>query len=332
MDRSHALFCTSGADHCAGSFFTPADLQGIGSFQDGGLKYNFAGEIANQVSLQIWPAAMGSTRMLSLGTGKAQSNEQTPHFRHVFRDSFVRRGFDAWMSTMETDSDWKKWRGRLNDSVKSDTHRLDVSLGNAPHAIDAVEAMGDYRDLVILQVGSGRMARDAATTLLVSRFFFVIDLLPEDTATAFWCRGSIRCKGPARNVILALENLYPDGLSFVSDCGLIDKFGGLDSLCPLCGCYSRSISLLARHLESTVNIYVQTSLKKRWRIGGFPECVTSFISRQGLGSSFGQDNHGYPCRQVCQSCDVTQSPVRGRRRKRESRGSEDVYPRKRVLV
>ncbi|KAJ5255846.1 hypothetical protein N7505_010997 [Penicillium chrysogenum] len=305
---------------------------GIGSFQDGGLKYNFAGEIANQVSLQIWPTAMGSTRMLSLGTGKAQSNEQTPHFRHVFRDSFVRRGFDAWMSTMETDSDWKKWRGRLNDSVKSDTHRLDVSLGKAPHTIDAVEAMEDYRDLVILQVGSGRMARDAATTLLVSRFFFVVDSLPEDTATAFWCRGSVRCKGPARMVILALENLYPDGLSYVSDCGLIDKFGGLDSLCPSCGCYNRSISLLARHLEYTVNIYIQTSSKKRWRIGGFPECVASFVSRQGLWSSFGQDNHGYPCRQPCQSCDVTPSPVRGRRRKRKSGGSEDVYPRKRVLV
>ncbi|KAJ5517503.1 hypothetical protein N7527_009063 [Penicillium freii] len=274
---------------------------GIGSFQDGGLKYNFAGEIANQVSLQIWPTAMGSTRMLSLGTGKAPSNKQTPHFRHVFHNSF------------------KKWRGRLNDSVKGDTHRLDVSLGNAPHAIDAVEAMEDYRDLVILQVGSGRMARDTATTLLVSRFFFVVDSLPEDTATAFWCRGSVRCKGPARIVILALENLYPDGLSYVSDCGLIDKFCGLDSLCPSYRCYSRSISLLARHLEYT-------------RIGGFLECMASFISRQGLRSSFGQDNYRYPYRQPCQSCDITRSPVRGRRRKRESRGSEDIYPRKWVLT
>ncbi|OQE10096.1 hypothetical protein PENFLA_c094G09948 [Penicillium flavigenum] len=305
---------------------------GIGSFQDGGLKYNFAGEIAHQVSHQIWPTAMGSTRMLSLGTGKAQSNEQTPHFRHIFRDSFVRRGFDAWMSTMETDSDWRKWRSRLDDSVKSDSHRLDVPLGNAPHAIDAVEAMEDYRDLVILHIGSGRMARDAATTLLVSRFFFVVDSLPENTATPFWCRGSVRCKGPARMVILALENLYPDGLSYVSDCGLIDRFGGLDSLCPLCGCYSRSVTFLARHLEYKVNIYLQTSSKRRWRISGFPESVASFVSRQGLRSSFGQDNHGYPCRQPCQSCDVIRNPVRGRRRKRESRGSGDVYPRKRALV
>ncbi|KAJ5481200.1 hypothetical protein N7475_000012 [Penicillium sp. IBT 31633x] len=96
-------------------------------------------------------------------------------------------------------------------------------------------------------------------------------------------RGLIRYKGPARIVILALENLYPNGLSFILDYRLIDKFGGLDSLYPLYRCYSRSISLLARHLEST-------------------------------------------------SYDITRSPVRGRRRKRESRGSEDVYPRKRVLV
>lgn len=275
---------------------------------------------------------MGSTRMLSLGTRKAQSSDQTPHFRHIFRDSFVRRGFDTWMSTMESDSDWRKWRGRLSDSVKSDSHRLDVSLGNTPHTIDAVETMEDYRNLVILQVGSARMARDAATALLISRLFFVVGSLPENTTTAFWCRGSVRCKGPARKVILALENLYPDRLSYVSDYGLIDGFGGLDSLCPLCGCYNRSVSFLTRHLDYTVNIYIQTSSKKRWRIGGFPENMASFVSGQGLQSSFGHDNHGYPCRDPCQSCDVIQNSDRGRRRKRESRGSGDVNPRKRALV
>ncbi|KAJ6151386.1 Patatin-like serine hydrolase [Penicillium chermesinum] len=41
------------------AFFTPADLQGIGSFQDGGLKHNFAGAIALEVSHQIWPNAGG---------------------------------------------------------------------------------------------------------------------------------------------------------------------------------------------------------------------------------------------------------------------------------
>jgi hypothetical protein len=60
-----------------------------------------------------------------------------------------------------------------------------VPLGNAPYAIDAVEAIEDYRDLIILYISSGRMARDTVTTLLVSRFFFVVDLLLENTATLF---------------------------------------------------------------------------------------------------------------------------------------------------
>ena len=78
------------------------------------------------------------------------------------------------------------------------------------------------------------------------------------------------------------------------------------------GGHDHSISFLTRHLDYTVNIYVQTSSKKRWRIGGFLESLASFVSGQGLWSSFGQDNHGYPCREPCQSCDVIQSPARGR--------------------
>ncbi|KAJ5641200.1 hypothetical protein N7490_005200 [Penicillium lividum] len=305
---------------------------GIGSFQDGGLKYNFAGEIASQISCQIWPQRMGSTRLVSLGTGKAESSEQTSHFRHIFRDSFLRRGFDAWMSTMDTDSDWRKWRARLGDSVRGDCYRLDVPLGNSPHTIDAIENMEQYRNLVILQVGSARMAREAATSLLVSRFFLVVDPLPEDTATPFWCHGSVHCKGLAEKVVKALEVLYPEGLSYVSDSGLIDDFGGLDSICALCGRYSRSISFLTRHLDYTVNIYIQASSKKRWRIGGFPDSVGNFASKQGLNLPFGHGNHGYPCRQPCHNCDVTGSPLRGKRRRRESRGSGDVGNRKRTLV
>ena len=51
--------------------------------------------------------------MLSLGTGVAEaSDDQTPHFQNVFRDSFVWQGFDAWMSTMDTESDWKRYKNQ----------------------------------------------------------------------------------------------------------------------------------------------------------------------------------------------------------------------------
>ncbi|CAI7615468.1 unnamed protein product [Penicillium pancosmium] len=303
---------------------------GIGTFQDGGLKYNFAGDLANRVSNQIWPSSMGSIRMLSLGTGKAQPNDHTPHFRHIFRDGFLRRGFDAWMSTMETDSDWKKWRVRLGCEVRGDCHRLDVSLGQAPQTIDAVDTMDDYRDIVLLQSGSARMAREAATTLLVSRFFFVVGSLPERTASPFWCSGSVRCKGPAKKIIAALEQLYPEGLSYVSDSGVIADFGGLDSFCASCGCYNRPISLLTRHLDHTVNVYIQNGSKRKWRISGFPETIATFALRQGLDMPFGREDHGYPCREPCHRCDATGCATKGKRRRRQSETSEGAVSRKRA--
>lgn len=330
VSRFNASTSQGSANDWMASFFTPVDLQGIGSFQDGGLKYNFAGEIASQVSQQVWPLSMGSIRILSLGTGKTQSSDRTPHFRHIFQDGFLRRGFDAWMSTMETDSDWKKWRSRLTDEVKEDCHRLDVSLGEAPQTIDAVETMDEYSNLVLLQPGSARMARETATTLLVSRFFFLAGPLPEHTAAPFWCSGSVRCRGSARKIISALEHLYPEGLSYVSDSGLIDNFGGLDNLCPSCGCYNRPISFLTRHLDHTVNVYVQNRSKKRWRISGFPETVATFALRQGLHTPFGRGDHDCPSRHPCHECDVIRDATKSKRRRRQSTESGNVGSKKRA--
>ncbi|KAJ5174059.1 uncharacterized protein N7500_001990 [Penicillium coprophilum] len=100
----------------------------------------------------------------------------------------------------------------------SNSHRLDVPLGNIPYTINAIEAIEDYRDLVLLRYRL--ITRKYYDPILVSRI-----------------------------VILALETLYPDRLSFVLDYGLIDSFGGLDSLYPSCGYYNRSITFLTHYLE-----------------------------------------------------------------------------------
>jgi hypothetical protein len=53
------------------------------------------GEVADQGSHRIWPMATGYTRVLSLGIGMADTAGLTPQFRHTFRDSSLRWGFDA---------------------------------------------------------------------------------------------------------------------------------------------------------------------------------------------------------------------------------------------
>ncbi|CAG8428380.1 unnamed protein product [Penicillium salamii] len=241
------------------SFFTPTDLPGIGSFQDRGLKHNFAREIASQVSRQIWPEAIGSTHLLSLGTRVTKPEvDPTPHFRHIFRDSFIRRGFDAWIS---------------------DYHRLNVELNRTPNTIDSVETINDYRNLVLGQPGNSRRAQQATTTLL--------------------CRGSIRCKGSARDVIMALIRLYPEGLTYVSGKNMVDSFHGLDDLYESCGSYLRPLSFIVYYFNHPVNLFLQASLTHRWRLNRFPESLANFAAKQGLTSLFGHSNHGFLGRIAC---------------------------------
>lgn len=67
---------------------------------------------------------------------------------------------------------------------------------------------------------------------------------------------------------MALEHLYPEGLSYASDCGSVDAFGGIESLCPSCGCYSHTIAFLTRYVDDTVNIYYRPVLKVAGELAG----------------------------------------------------------------
>ncbi|KAH1893616.1 hypothetical protein KXV57_002773 [Aspergillus fumigatus] len=231
-ERSYELFrakCASSepslwevarATAAAPFYFSTAYLRDIGTFQDGGLQDNFAAGIARRISRRIWPSRPGIARLISMGTGKVESSpERSPHYRHVFYDSFLRRGFDAWMSNLDTHSKWLHMMDEVDDRIKEDYLRFDVSLKDIPSAIDNAEAMDDYRNLVILQPGSSRMARQAATALLIARFFFVVDKLPREEPSGPQIRyhGSIRCKGPTMPVLEALLRLHSQEMEFVTD-------------------------------------------------------------------------------------------------------------------
>ncbi|PYH80588.1 phospholipase, patatin family protein [Aspergillus uvarum CBS 121591] len=301
------------------AFFPTADIDPLGSFQDGGLRDNLAADIAKRLCRQIWPSRKNPARILSLGTGAtARAAGSSPHFRHVFRDSFLRRSFNAWMSLMDTETEWTKMVEQSESERKQDYIRLNIPLQDEPSAIDAVETMEHYRNLVILYPGSARMAREAATALLISRFFFVMCTLPEDTTSPFWCWGVIRCKGPAKQIVESLEQLYPQGLTFTTDLEVIGQFEGLGELCLDCGRYCRPITFLSHHLDKTVNIYLKTRTKKRWRISGFPDSLASYAQRQHFYAPFGRPDHGCPGAALCGSCDESVGPQQGQRRKRAS--------------
>ncbi|KAB8069859.1 patatin-like phospholipase [Aspergillus leporis] len=307
-------------------FFSTAHLRNIGSFQDGGLQDNFAAGIAGRICRRIWPSKAGIARLISMGTGDAgPPPDRSPHFRHVFRDGFLRRSFDAFMSNMGTTSKWLQMVEQLNSAVRPDYIRLDVSLNDIPCTIDNAEAMDDYRNLVILQPGSARIAREVATALLVARFFFTLESHFEmrSTGTPVWCHGTIRCKGPIKPIVGALQRLHPENVDFVTDSEPLGTFGGGNDVCHACGRYSKTVSLLLRHPDEVINIYMRINRHQKWRISGFPASVASIAKIQRLAHPFGRSDHGRPVNMACALCDGPANPFRGIRRRRTSMSIED---------
>ncbi|GKZ27654.1 hypothetical protein AbraIFM66951_006112, partial [Aspergillus brasiliensis] len=215
----------------AAPFLFPTAQLRVGSFQDGGLQDNFAAGIAARIWRRIWPSRLGVARVISLGTGEdVPSSDRAPRFRHVFQDGFLRRGFDAFMSSLGTKSKWLQLVDRLDDTIKPDYIRMDVALNNLPCTIDDLEVMDDYRNLVILKPGSARLARETATAMLVARFYFTLERLEEvDNGIKFLCYGRIRCKGPVKSIIGAFQGLHPDKVDFVTDSEPLGTFGGIEN-------------------------------------------------------------------------------------------------------
>ncbi|THC94516.1 hypothetical protein EYZ11_005998 [Aspergillus tanneri] len=145
------------------------------------------------------------------------------------------------MSNLDTEPKWLELKNQLDDDVKDDYLRLDVNLRDIPCTIDDASAMDDYRNLVIAQAGTARRAREVATALLVARFYFELDgLSPQLVHNSCWYRGTIRCKGPAKKILEALQKLYSTDADFVTDTGFLGQFGALEDCCAQCGRYVKS--------------------------------------------------------------------------------------------
>lgn len=131
-----AARCTTAAPW----FFTPKQLDSIGTFQDGGLHHNNPVNIALWESRRIWPDAPTDI-VLSIGTGSGMEVEPgsptSTGPRGILRDGFIPRLYRSFMSSLDGQKAWTALMNRLNidtDSPQSKYFRLNVRFnGPEPH-------------------------------------------------------------------------------------------------------------------------------------------------------------------------------------------------------
>ena len=198
------------------------------------------------------------------------------------------------MSNLDTEPKWLELKSQLEDNVKDNYLRFNIQLENIPCTIDNISAMDDYHNLVITQGGAAQQAKEAATALLVARFYFEMDYFPLQplASTPNWYRGTIRCKGPTKQILEALQRLNPTDMDFVTDTGFMGQFGAWEDTCTQCGRYVKSISVFIHHPNKTFNIYLCTGQHKQWQISGFPTSLSLFIEAKKLQQAFGYASHG----------------------------------------
>ncbi|KAJ5336229.1 Patatin-like serine hydrolase [Penicillium brevicompactum] len=57
-----------------------------------------------------------------------------------------------------------------------------------------------------------------------------------------------------RNLITAFNQLYPEGLTYISSNNMIEDFNSVDAFCKSCGSYIRPLSFLAHHIDHPVDL------------------------------------------------------------------------------
>ena len=87
----------------------PANIGGLGTFQDGGLIHNNPVYLVLWECQKIWPFTTIPDVVLSLGTGteKKSGSLATPYFQYILKDGFIPRLYRLFMSSLDGERAWR---------------------------------------------------------------------------------------------------------------------------------------------------------------------------------------------------------------------------------
>lgn len=248
---------------------------------------------------KIWSSNTVPDVVLSLGTGKNDDIHplKAPHFRHVFNDGFIPRLCRSFMSSLDGERAWRDLINRLDDNIKADYFRFNISISAEETSIDDANQMENLRRSVSLLPNGLEDRINAASALLTASFYFELQSIPCFENGNYACHGTIRCRNNFDEVLKFFEtksefSVNANFLGFLSS----------SDICTLCHMYSKAITFNVRQLEDTVTIKLKLNAHEKRKISGFPHNMLWFIKQQQLDAVFGTSYHDSPRINRCQMC------------------------------
>ncbi|KFA53721.1 hypothetical protein S40293_09644 [Stachybotrys chartarum IBT 40293] len=187
------LQCATAAPY----YFKPCHINGLGTFQDGGLMYNNPASIALQEVAALFPNTPEPSLVVSLGTGSARvERPDTSTPRSFWRDSFCLRVFRAFCQYGNSRRAWQQLLSHHKLGKTGEYFRFDVEFEGPEPSLDDVSVMEE-----IGEIARETMLDSPALDSLVLRMraeLFVFELDPERSIEfvngMYECVGKIFCR------------------------------------------------------------------------------------------------------------------------------------------
>lgn len=211
-------------------YFKPHHIDGVGTFQDGGLWRNNPIDIAISEARALWPTIVEPDVVLSLGTGyqadeDAQMSDPSPtetsplfnspiiptdlgraeiamatalqdvqQPRGIWRSGFITRCLESFLSTMDGQKFYdlpNQWN-RAADGMNR-YFRLNVQLEGKTPALDDVSTMSPLKSEARKQHTKNKSLDELAECLISTLFYFELTSRPIRNRSHFSCQGQILC-------------------------------------------------------------------------------------------------------------------------------------------
>ena len=170
--------------------------------------------------------------------------------------------------------------------------------------MDDVNHMDELRECVHLQSNGENECQKVAFALLVSTLFFELNCIPTYSNGKYHCQGAIRCRINGATVCEALARLHPATLTFMTENEVLGYFEPSQGLCRSCHQYKKNVEFVIRHPTEPTTLYLESSLRGKRKISGFPQNMLWFMTQQNLDSPFGWSS--IDVRPSCDECDSLQ--------------------------